>query len=321
MSGVVAEVADTAVCVDRNVAVLPDYIVAEISSFQLETIQDFRPRISAILNVSADHLDRYASMDDYTEAKARICMNQQPDDYLILNADDPGLRRLCPEENIKARVLYFSRREKVTGVYLRDGMIWCNLPDIHVSCKDSPVISEEMVRIRGAHNMENAMAAILIAVLAGAAIESATTVLRRFPGLEHRLEFVRELDGVTFINDSKATNVGAVMKSLEGLDSVILIMGGLDKGGDFPALSALVSERVRHLILIGAAAEIIEKALSGYVKASVARDLEDAVRVAFASASPGDTVLLAPGCASFDMFRDFEDRGRAFRRAVEALPD
>jgi UDP-N-acetylmuramoylalanine--D-glutamate ligase len=319
VSGVVGGMAEAVESGQAGRDRIPDYIVAEISSFQLETIQDFRPRISAILNVSPDHLDRYASMDDYIGAKERIFMNQRPDDYLILNADDPALKRLRLRGDIQSRVLCFSRKERVRGVYLRDGVIWCNLPDIHVDCKDNPVISEEKIRIRGTHNTENAMAAILMAVLAGASINAVTGVLREFSGLEHRLEFVREINGVTFINDSKATNVGAVIKSLEGLKNVILIMGGLDKGGDFSVLSGAVSGRVSHLFLIGSAAGKIAAALSGSVGTTIVRDLDEAVRQAFARASAGDTVLLAPGCASFDMFMDFEDRGRRFREAVKAL--
>ena len=211
-----------------------DYVVAELSSFQLETIRKFRPGIAAILNISPDHLDRYETMDDYINAKARIFENQADGDYLILNADDPvimGLHesRLSARDRGLPQVLFFSRKREVEGVYLRDGMIChnfrCNslrkeMPDAPA---DSELISIDEIGIKGIHNLENAMAASLIALTAGCPDKAIITVLRNFEGLEHRLEFIDEINGVKFINDSKGTNVGAVAKSLEGLEEIILI--------------------------------------------------------------------------------------------------
>jgi UDP-N-acetylmuramoylalanine--D-glutamate ligase len=310
----------------RNLRVvdLPDYIVTELSSFQLERIRDFKPRISVILNISPDHLDRYDSLMDYLRAKTRIFMNQKNNDFLIINADDPLLMQVYEDDlSIEGvgcpRVLFFSKSKKVDGIYFDGRGLICNLPDIYAPCRDSMLIDQEEIGIKGAHNLENAMAASLCAMIAGCSMDAIREVLRGFRGLEHRTEFVREINGVRFINDSKGTNVGAVQRSLEGFENVILIMGGRDKGGDFSVLKDIVKKKVKLLILIGEAKERIENALKGTTDIIKTDDLKEAVNTAFSNSSQGDTVLLSPGCASFDMFSDYEERGRKFKEIVWEL--
>jgi len=303
-----------------------DYIVAEISSFQLESIEEFRPKAVVILNITPDHLDRYSDIEEYIDAKLRIFENQHAGDFLILNADDPVLMQMCREKlevrSDKPKVLYFSRKGEVEGIYFKNGVIYGNsscflLPFPHFS-----LISEDEIRIKGLHNLENAMAAAAVALSLGCSRESVADVLRNFSGLEHRMELVEELNGVRFINDSKGTNVGAVIKSLESFKKVILIMGGLDKGGDFSGLRGLIAEKVRTLMLLGEAKEKIASALGDITETIFVNDLKEAVSISLSKAKEGDVVLLSPGCASFDMFADFEDRGRKFKEAVrEAVKD
>jgi UDP-N-acetylmuramoylalanine--D-glutamate ligase len=284
--------------------------VAELSSFQLEDVRTFRPRVAAVLNLTQDHLDRYEDLAAYGEAKARIFENQQQDDVLVLNFDDPLVRSFAGRA--AARVVPFSLRERHEGGAFVDNKT--------VTVAGETVCGVEEIRIKGVHNLENALAAAALARAAGAGTEAIATVLREFPGLEHRLEHVREKDGVTYINDSKGTNVGAVVKSLEGFGRpVILIAGGLDKGSDFRPLAALVREKVKLLVLIGKAAGQMREALGAAVETVLAPSLQEAVRTARDRAAGGDVVLLSPACASFDMFKDFEDRGRQFKDAVRAL--
>ena len=287
-----------------------DWIVAELSSFQLEDIETFRPRIAAILNVTQDHLDRYRTIEEYGEAKARIFMNQQENDYLVLNFDDPIVKSYT--RRTAATVIPFSRQLRFNpGACVLDGYLMFN---------GRRIIAADELRISGVHNLENALAATALSLLAGADIRSVASVLREFPGLEHRLEFVREKDGVSYINDSKGTNVGAVVKSVEGFTRpVILIAGGLDKGSDFSPLYDLFKHKVKLLVLIGKAADKMAKALGTSTETVFAPTLQEAVRSASAHAGRGDIVLLSPACASFDMFKDFEDRGRQFKDAVRNL--
>jgi len=297
----------------------PDFCVVEVSSFQLESIDTFRPFISAILNITPDHMDRYRGMSDYAVAKARIFENQDEGDFLVLNADDPETMRI-ENEKMKGKkgkpdIFHFSRLREVKGVYYRNGTVYCNMPSIDPL--PFPLIEASGIKIKGVHNLENAMAASAMALLAdcspGAVIES----LREFSGLEHRLEFVREMNGVKYVNDSKGTNIGAVVKSLESFqEPLILIAGGRDKAGDFSVLRDLVSEKVKALVLIGEAAEKIREALGNVTDTIIAKDLRNAVEICGQRAEKGDTVLLSPACASFDMFRDFEDRGRQFKKIV-----
>lgn len=300
-----------------------DYIVAEVSSFQLESIAEFKPAGAAILNITPDHLDRYHSLSDYVDAKCRIFENQGPDDFLVLNADDPmtgEIARRIGRQGLKERemprVYYFSRKHEVKGAYLSRGDIYFDLPGVPPNF----VLHPSSFKIKGVHNLENAMASSAMALLAGCPPASVAEALNDFPGLEHRLEFVRELDGVRYINDSKGTNVGAVMKSLEGFsEPIVLIAGGRDKKGDFESLRPLVKDKVKALVLIGEASTKMRDALGDLTDTVFAAGLQDAVEAAKGSAKSGDIVLLSPACASFDMFRDFEDRGRQFKKIVEGL--
>jgi UDP-N-acetylmuramoylalanine--D-glutamate ligase len=287
-----------------------DWIVAELSSFQLEDIETFRPRIATILNVTQDHLDRYHTIEEYGEAKARIFMNQRKDDYLVLNFDDSIVKSYT--RRTAATVIPFSRRLRFNpGACLHEGYLMFN---------GRRIIAAAELKISGLHNLENALAATALSMLAGADIRSVASVLREFPGLEHRLEFVREKDGVSYINDSKGTNVGAVLKSVEGFTRpVILLAGGLDKGSDFSPLYDLFKHRVKLLILIGKAADKMARVLGTSTEMVFAPSLKEAVRIASTRAGHGDVVLLSPACASFDMFKDFEDRGRQFKEAVKNL--
>jgi UDP-N-acetylmuramoylalanine--D-glutamate ligase len=287
-----------------------DWIVAELSSFQLEYIETFHPRVATILNVTQDHLDRYHSIAEYSEAKMRIFMNQCQEDFLILNFDDPLVKSYASRTS--ATVIPFSRLLQFrSGACVIDGFLTFN---------NKRIIHIDEIKIKGVHNLENALAAVALSMCAYADPTSVTAVLREFPGLEHRLEFVREKDGVTWVNDSKGTNVGAVVKSVEGFTQpVILIAGGLDKGSDFSPLFNLFKQKVKLLILIGKAADKMEKILGGATQTVFAPTLQDAVKFAAAQSSRGDVVLLSPACASFDMFKDFEDRGRQFKEAVKSL--
>ncbi len=287
-----------------------DWIVAELSSFQLEDIDTFRPKVATILNVTQDHLDRYHSLDEYAEAKARVFMNQTKEDVLVLNFDDPIVKAMA--KRTSATVIPFSRLLRFNpGACVVEGVVTYN---------GKRIIVADEIRITGVHNLENALAAAAVALAAGADPASVAAVLREFPGLEHRLEFVREKDGVTYINDSKGTNVGAVVKSVEGFaQPVILIAGGLDKGSDFSPLFDLFRKKVKLLILVGKAAPKMAEALGTSTETVFAKTLQDAVKLAASRATRSDVVLLSPACASFDMFKDFEDRGRQFKEAVKNL--
>jgi UDP-N-acetylmuramoylalanine--D-glutamate ligase len=316
-----------------------DYLVAEISSFQLESIRDFKPDIGLILNITPDHLDRYDSMQDYITAKAALYKNQSSNDYLILNADDPLIMQCYksglndPDSGLRnVKALFFSRSEEVDGVYVKNRSIFLKthststpravlssfLQEQEEGAVPTPyeLIGIEEIRLKGTHNLENAMAASLAAVVSGCPLESIKSVLRDFPGLEHRLEYIGKIGGVRFINDSKGTNVGATARSLESLQNVVLIMGGRDKGGDFSALKELVGKRVKTLLLLGEAREKIARQLGNAAETVFVHDLHEAVEVSVSKACKGDVVLLSPGCTSHDMFADFEERGRRFKEIV-----
>lgn len=303
---------------DRGSEKIINYIVTEVSSFQLESIDAFRPKVATILNISPDHLDRYRTMKDYIDAKAAIFSRQKKDDFLVLNADDEDVMNLY-DSRLRQRkdsptVFFFSRNREVKGLYYRGGKVYCNISG------HQELIDAEDIMIKGMHNLENAMAASAMAILSGCDLNAVRNALKSFGGLEHRLEFVRELNGVRFINDSKGTNVGAVIKSLEGFsEPVILIAGGRDKAGDFSLMRSIVKEKVKCLILIGEAREKIREALGDLTETILASSLEDAVGLATQVAVKGDVVLLSPACASFDMFRDFEDRGRKFKEIVRGI--
>jgi UDP-N-acetylmuramoylalanine--D-glutamate ligase len=301
-----------------------DCIIVEVSSFQLEAIKDFRPKGAVILNITPDHLDRYRSFDEYAAAKARIFENQGEGDFLLLNADDQetmkAAQKITNGKKENPDIFYFSRKQIVEGIYCRGGKIYSNFPDMPLLTRHSLLIDAGEMKIKGVHNLENAMAASAMALLAGTSLQAVRDVLRAFPGLEHRLEFVKEIQGVKYVNDSKGTNVGAVLKSLESfVNPIILIAGGRDKAGDFSLLRNLVKERVRALVLIGEAQEKIKKALGNLTRTFLAEDLTEAVQISQNIARKGDVVLLSPACASFDMFADFEDRGRQFKKIVMGL--
>jgi UDP-N-acetylmuramoylalanine--D-glutamate ligase len=290
------------------------WVVAEVSSFQLEAIVSFRPRVAVLLNLAPDHLDRYAALADYYAAKARIFMRQTGEDVAVLNADDPLVLEYA--QGLRSRPHLFSRARTVgEGAFLRGAHLV-----VRGQGKTEKVCETSAIRIQGAHNLENSLAAAAAAAAIGVPAGALAAALAGFPGLPHRLELVAEVDGVQYVNDSKGTNVGAVVKSLEGYaGGLILIAGGKDKGGDFTPLRPLVETRVKTLLLIGHAREKIRAQLQGACPMEEAPSLEAAVERAAAIASPGDTVLLSPACASFDMFRDFEERGEVFRRAVLEL--
>lgn len=301
-----------------------DYVVVEVSSFQLDAIDKFRPHIASILNITPDHLDRYHSMTEYINAKTKIFQNQQDTDYLVLNADDPETNEIRNKRfkarKLKPQVLFFSRQKAVKGIYYKNGIVYCNLPDISLPISHSPLIKADEIKIKGVHNLENAMAASAMALLANCPAVAVINALKEFEGLEHRMELVRELDGVKYINDSKGTNVGAVVKSIESFkEPLILIAGGRDKAGDFTLLRHLIKKKVKSLVLIGEAAKKISDAFSGVTNVVMAENLNEAVTASHDMAKKGDVVLLSPACASFDMFKDFEDRGRQFKKIVKEL--
>ncbi len=290
------------------------WVVAELSSFQLEEIVAFRPRVAVLLNLDPDHLDRYAGLEEYYTAKARIFLNQTAEDIAVLNADDPRVRERG--RGLRSRVLLFSRTRVVgDGAFLLRGRIVVRRQgQVEALCEPREI------RIQGLHNLENSLAAVAAAAAAGAPAAAIATALKRFPGLPHRLELVAERAGVRYVNDSKGTNVGAVVKSLEGYaGGVILIAGGKDKGASYAPLRPLVEGRVKALLLLGQAREKIRAALEGACPIEEVPTLQAAVARAAQIGRPGDTVLLSPACASYDMFRDFEERGERFRQAVQEL--
>ena len=305
-------------------------IVTELSSFQLETMYEFEPYGSTILNITPDHLDRYEDMDEYIKAKCRIFQRQSMEDFLILNADDPytkNIIEMLPNQN-RPHLFFFSRKKPVEGAFIENGVIKFNLPFEKLKTLKLMIdrqihdleITEKDFLIKGVHNIENIMASTLMAILSGCKRKAIEKVLKTFKGLEHRLEFVKEIDEVQYINDSKGTNIGAVMKSLESFSTpVILIAGGRDKGSDFRTLIPYIKNRVKAVILIGEASGKIAEALDCVSEIHFADTLKNAVHKAKALSSKGDTVLLSPGCASFDMFKDFEDRGRQFKELVNNL--
>jgi UDP-N-acetylmuramoylalanine--D-glutamate ligase len=296
-----------------------DFVVAEVSSFQLETIETFHPWVAALLNITLDHMDRYSSVGDYVAAKARIFENQGPGDYAVLNLGDERVARL--RAGIKARVVGLSRRG--SGGRAADAETFLDGDRIvsTVTGKREEICRRGDMRLIGLHNVDNAMAAATYALLCGCSIDAIRRVLSSFPGLEHALEVVRERRGVRYVNDSKGTNVDATLKALEGIEQPIwLIAGGRDKGADFTRLDKAVRERVKRLILIGEAASRIQAALGTFERFCHAASLRQAVEIAAAEAEPGDVVLLSPACASFDMFADYQDRGRQFKALVNGLP-
>ncbi|MBQ3433475.1 MAG: UDP-N-acetylmuramoyl-L-alanine--D-glutamate ligase [Selenomonadaceae bacterium] len=291
------------------------YLAAEISSYQMEATRNFKPHISAILNITPDHLKRHGSMEVYQAMKEKIFAQQTAEDFLILNYDDERTREI--KDRAACRVLYFSRqRELAEGAFIKDNRLVIRFNGTHELC----TIDE--LGIKGGHNVENALAASLMAFLAGVDADKIANVLKTFQGVEHRIEFVRELDGVKYYNDSKATNTDSAIKALETFAGhIVLIAGGDDKGTDLADFLRLVNERVDWLILVGdAAARFKACALeSGYPADKILEagySMERAIALAKNISRPPQVVLLSPACASFDMYRDFEERGRDFKRIV-----
>ncbi len=299
---------------DSPQATAYEFIVAEVSSFQLETIQSFKPWIAVLLNVTPDHLDRHPTQEVYQAAKRRIFENQTEQDWMVINADDPIVKAMAQEG--AAQVYEFSLcHEMVQGMYLDGPVIRSRLAG-----KDDVILHREDIPMRGQHNVANAMAAMSVAVLCGSSNADKLKALQNFPVIEHALEFVRSLQGVTFINDSKGTNVDATLKALQSFsERVVLILGGKDKGGDFTRLLDAICEGVKGLVLIGEAAPRIQHALKNTVPITIAHSLEDAVRMARSLATSGDVVLFSPACASFDMFQNYHHRGLEFKRIVREL--
>jgi UDP-N-acetylmuramoylalanine--D-glutamate ligase len=290
------------------------WTVAELSSFQLETIKEFRPHIAVVLNVTPNHMDRYESFNDYAAAKHRIFMNQTSSDFAVLNADDPTVSSWAT--GLRSHVTMFSVKEQLDrGVFVRSDELIAR-----TSAGDQAVLRTGEMKLRGLHNVENVAAAVAVGLSAGAGVESMRETVKRFDPVEHRLEFVAELNGVKFYNDSKATSVDATLKALEAFASepgkVVLILGGRGKKAPYAPLAELVRTKVRKLILIGEDADTIARELGEYGVSERAADMRDAVRRSFAAAETGDVILLAPACASFDMFDSFEHRGKVFKGEV-----
>jgi UDP-N-acetylmuramoylalanine--D-glutamate ligase len=289
-------------------------LVLEISSFQLETIERFRPWIATILNITPDHLDRHHTFEAYVDAKARIFENQQAEDFAVLNADDPASAGL--KGRVKAKLCWFSRRQPVeSGAWVKgDQIIFSS------GGKETSVLPVSDIRLKGSHNLENVLAAVCVTMLAGCGPDQVRKAVAEFQGVEHRLELVANPGGVAFYNDSKATNVDATLKALESFPrNIHLILGGKDKGSDYTVLNTLLRQRVKAVYLIGAAADKIKSHIQGSTRIVHSGTLDRAVHQAFDSAAAGDIVLLAPACASFDQFENYEERGRVFKDLVHAL--
>ncbi|MFQ5737992.1 MAG: UDP-N-acetylmuramoyl-L-alanine--D-glutamate ligase [Acidobacteriota bacterium] len=288
--------------------------IVELSSFQLESIDRFHCHIALVLNVTADHLDRYSSMREYAAAKERIFRNEEESDFAVLNREDPITLKMAARRR-STPLLFSSKRPLKEGVVVDKGRIW-----IHWRGRKRSLMRTRDIRLKGIHNLENVLAATAAGFLSGLDPEKMAEAIRTFAGVEHRLEWVREVDGVVFYNDSKATNVDSARKAIESFRRpLILIMGGLDKGADFRALGPLVKSRVRLLLLLGQAGPKIADALGHFVSTVQVKDLEEALSRAVGKAQRGDVVLLAPACASFDMFNDFEHRGDVFKQIVHRI--
>ncbi len=289
--------------------------VLELSSFQLEHVHELHCQTAAILNLTADHLDRHSSFEAYLDAKVRIFNRQSGEDYAVLNGDDPALRGVG-EHRASQTVLFSRRRQLEPGACLSpDGWVTWNWQG-----QTERILPAADIRLKGLHNLENVLAATAIGRLSGLDMTAMADCFRSFSGVEHRLEYVAEVSQVEFFNDSKATNVDSAVKALEAFaQPLIVIFGGRDKGGSFQPLRPLIEAKARGVLLIGEATPKLQAALHGAAPIELCPSLESAVREAFRMARPGDAILLAPACASFDMFENFEHRGRVFKSAVASL--
>jgi len=292
------------------------YNVLEVSSFQLETIQTFRPEIAVVLNVTPDHLDRHGSFELYLAAKKRIFENQTSSDFAVLNSDDPQTSGMG--KGVQSQVRWFSRKKEVEqGAFVRNGRIL-----YRDDSGEHEVMPVSDISLKGAHNLENVLAAVCVGMIIPCEPHRIRAAVKEFKAVEHRLEFVATVNGVDYYNDSKATNVDATIKALESFPGRIhIILGGKDKGSPYTVLNNLLRERVKRVYTIGAAAAKIEKEIAGATDIVHAETLDFAVRHAFESAAAGEIVLLAPACASFDQFESYEHRGRVFKDLVNALAE
>lgn len=291
-----------------------DYAVVEVSSFQLQWTHSFHPFISILLNITCDHVDYHGSFEAYRQTKERIFENQEGSDLAILNADEA--RSFLLARHMAAKVQFFSTKTQVTkGIFLKDRTLVHHTVD-----GDHEEYPLDMIKIPGLHNIENVMAAVMAARYSGCSPESIVNAVRDFKGMPHRIEFTEEKNGVAFYDDSKGTNVGAVARALETFSRpIILLMGGRDKEGDFGTLSTLIKSRVKEQVLFGEARDKIDDLIGGVVKTSKRRTLKEAIELAYQHSSPGDVVLLSPGCASFDEFSNYRERGRFFKDVVKSL--
>ena len=293
------------------------WTVVELSSFQLETIRDFHPSVAVVLNVTPNHMDRYESFTDYAAAKHRIFMNQSQGDLAVLNADDEIVSSWAA--GLRAHVTRFSvKRELEEGLFLRGREIVSR-----TATGERVLLMSGEMKLRGLHNVENVLAALSAGLACGAAPESMRETIKRFEPVEHRLELVSEIEGVKFYNDSKATSVDATLKALEAFadedGKIVLILGGRGKKAPYAPLASLIREKVRKLILIGEDADTIARELGEFAETARAKDMKDAIEFSYQAAQAGDTVLLAPACASFDMFESYEHRGKVFKDGVREL--
>ena len=293
-----------------------EYLIVEVSSFQLEGVRNFRPHVAILLNITEDHLDRYASFQEYAAAKFRLFENMNKGDYAIVNIDDPVIKSHVP--NLKSQLInvipFSSSKALKQGIYYQDGSI------VYSVGGNEETYPTRDFKLKGIHNIENIMAAIAAVKACAIPMGVILKTIEGFKGLPHRMELIRELNGVSYYNDSKGTNIGALQKSLEGLSSpVILIAGGKDKGGDYTALNDLIKSKIKLLILLGEAKDKIRDAFKGFTDIVMVESLKQAVRTAYNRAENGDVVLLSPACSSFDMFKDYKERGEIFRKEVMRL--
>ncbi|HXG94468.1 MAG TPA: UDP-N-acetylmuramoyl-L-alanine--D-glutamate ligase [Blastocatellia bacterium] len=304
------------------------WTVAELSSFQLEMIDSLRVNIAVVTNITPDHLDRHGTFENYVRAKHRIFLNQMETDWAVLNGQDQGVMDMIARLGAPSRKVYFSSRGRETlageraDIYLRDGVVYTTM--VADDGSEMEVIATSEIPLLGMHNIENvmtALAAVFCAMQTRAnQLDALREAVKRFKGVEHRIEYVAEINGVKFYNDSKATNVDSTVKALEAFPcNLILILGGKDKGSDYTVLAPLIRERVKQIVLIGAASDKIAAQLEGVCPMTRARTMQDAVLKSMEAAAAGDTVLLAPACASFDMFANYEHRGRVFKEEVYKL--
>ena len=308
-----------AIAVDAMNADEDTWMITETSSFQLETIREFRPVVSAILNLTPDHMDRHGSMEEYGRVKARIFENQTPDQYCVLNYDDEACFGLAEREGCKATVVPFSRQQELEfGAFAKDGRIVIR----NEAGEEIDICGTEELLIPGTHNLENALAAAAVCYFGGVDPQTIGEAMKAFPGVAHRIELVREKDGVRFVNDSKGTNTDAAIKAIEAMkENIILIAGGYDKGASYEEFIDVFPGRVKELILLGKTAPKIKAAAeaAGFTNITMAADMEECVAAAWEKAQPGDVVLLSPACASWDMYDNFEQRGDHFRECAQKL--